>query len=142
MACMKGCYGCAEFILDADVEGWLIDWRDRQGKTPLHYAVQHGQVSMVSLLLDNGAKTDEADKHGLSPGQLAVKLGKEECDKIIQASTAIRIRDVTNAGGDQTRFYLQWRVENKERMAREDAAADPELLYSQWRDRLGYPVAE
>ena len=63
-------YGC----LNEDVE---VNTRDENGQTPLHHMITTGfyEVASVSTLLQRGATVDCADLQGLTPLQLAIKMG-------------------------------------------------------------------
>ena len=63
-------YGC----LNEDVE---VNTRDENGQTPLHHMITTGfyEVAPVSTLLQRGATVDCADLQGLTPLQLAIKMG-------------------------------------------------------------------
>ena len=41
--------------------------KDRHGRTALHYAVQHGNVRLIMLLLNHGSLVNEQDKNGETP---------------------------------------------------------------------------
>ncbi|KUJ10009.1 ankyrin [Mollisia scopiformis] len=47
--------------------GTAVDIRDGEDRTPLHWACARGHVSMVSLLLGNGATPDPEDCRGVKP---------------------------------------------------------------------------
>jgi ankyrin repeat protein len=51
-------------------KGANISARDDEGKTPLHFAYQHGVKKMVDFLLEKGAKRDAKTKHGITPEML------------------------------------------------------------------------
>jgi ankyrin repeat protein len=62
-----GVEGDAEQARALLVIGQDPELRDRNGATPLHLAAQHGNLGVVTVLLDAGARVDTADKHGNSP---------------------------------------------------------------------------
>ena len=102
----RGLYSCTEFLCDTDVEGTVIDWRDHQGQTALHYAVKEAQVQVVELLLGCGADPLIKDKHDTTPEHLAGELGHMACKQCIASNVAMRLNDFKNAGGDQTRVCV------------------------------------
>ena len=54
--------------------GAKIDARDRQGKTPMHYAALLGKTEIVNALIAAGAKVDARDMYGATPLHLAATL--------------------------------------------------------------------
>lgn len=48
------------------------------GRTPLHYAADFGQVEVISFLIAKGAKVDAADRFGITPLLAAVYEGHAE----------------------------------------------------------------
>ena len=57
--------------------------RDKNGKTPLHYAVDTGDVAIVQLLIKNGADVNTKDNNGISPLWLAIHDGRIESAKCL-----------------------------------------------------------
>ncbi|KAJ3657071.1 hypothetical protein Zmor_016103 [Zophobas morio] len=43
--------------------GALVNFRDKFGKTPLHYACKYGYSSVAKILVERGARTDVVDNH-------------------------------------------------------------------------------
>ncbi|WP_027409480.1 ankyrin repeat domain-containing protein [Anoxybacteroides tepidamans] len=60
-----------------------IGQRDKQGNTPLYYAVESGDVQLVALLCKRGAIIDAANKEGITPLLHAAQLGKTEMVRIL-----------------------------------------------------------
>ena len=62
---------------------WLIkqfanvNGRNDSGDTPLHYAVQHNDNSIIKILLENGADRHIQNKKGLTPIGLAQKISND-----------------------------------------------------------------
>lgn len=52
-------------------------YRKRKRRTPLHIAAQKGDLEIVKLLLDNGAKPNKKDKYGSTPFFLAAKKRRD-----------------------------------------------------------------
>jgi uncharacterized protein len=57
----------AEFVHWLIEQGADINHQDRNGWTPLHFAVQGKQADIVSLLLDRGANANLHDVYGNGP---------------------------------------------------------------------------
>jgi len=53
------------------------------GRVPLHYAADYGQVDVLTYLLDKGADPNVLDKHGISVVLAAIWEGHTECVKIL-----------------------------------------------------------
>ncbi|XP_005806956.1 myotrophin-like [Xiphophorus maculatus] len=54
-----------------------------EGRKPLHYAADFGQVDMIKYLLHKGADVNATDKHGLTPLMYACFEDHKECAKIL-----------------------------------------------------------
>ena len=50
-----------------------LNKQDTEGKTPLHYAVETGQIGLVKCLMKAGADTSISDKRGRTPFSIAMK---------------------------------------------------------------------
>ena len=61
-----------------------------EGRTPLHYAADYGQVPVMEYLLARGAVVDAKDKHGISPLLAAVWEGHVDCVKLLLGKGADR----------------------------------------------------
>jgi len=53
------------------------------GRLPLHYASDYGQLEVIQYLLSKGANIDSADKHGISPLLAAIWEGHTSCVKFL-----------------------------------------------------------
>lgn len=56
----------------------LVNLKDDNGQTPLHYASKSGFANGIRLLIDCGAEIDIHDNHGFSPYLWAAIAGKDE----------------------------------------------------------------
>ncbi len=59
--------GDKDVVLKALANGANVNGRDNQGYTPLHWAVQAGNDSIVRLLLDKNADVDAVNFYGNKP---------------------------------------------------------------------------
>lgn len=64
------------------------------GSTPLHFAAANGHLAVVRLLLSHGAVPDRADKHGVTPEDLARENGWIECADMLRAWSGSRAGDL------------------------------------------------
>jgi len=53
------------------------------GRLPLHYASDYGQLEVLQFLASKGAKLDTKDKHGISPLLAAIWEGHTSCVKFL-----------------------------------------------------------
>ncbi|RGP63182.1 ankyrin repeat-containing [Fusarium sporotrichioides] len=65
------------FALERFANRWsdLIDAPDLDGRTPLSYAAENGQVSIASILLSRGANASAFSKNGMTPLHWAARRG-------------------------------------------------------------------
>jgi uncharacterized protein len=64
-----------------------VDARNRDGCTALWWACENGRTNAVQLLLEAGADSRIAERHGVTPLQLARTLGEESCAAVLEVST-------------------------------------------------------
>ena len=55
-----------------------------QGSTPLHFAAANGHLSIVKILLVNGAHPDRPDKYGVTPEMVARENGWLDCADLLR----------------------------------------------------------
>eukprot|EP00898_Chlorokybus_atmophyticus_P000605 jgi/Chlat1/1545/Chrsp122S08665 len=60
-----------------------VNARDKDGSTPLHWAVLGGQVEAARMLLESGAKVNKRDRGGATPLKLAVASGNKAMMKLL-----------------------------------------------------------
>jgi len=66
------------------VEGKGVDVNTAiDGRLPLHYASDYGQLEVLQYLCSKGAKMDSTDKHGISPLLAAIWEGHTACVKFL-----------------------------------------------------------
>lgn len=67
-----------------DIELKQIDVNSEiNGRYPLHYAADFGQVEVLSYLIKKGAKVDVEDKHGITPLLAAIWEGHTKCVQML-----------------------------------------------------------
>lgn len=72
----------------------LVNVRDKQGRTPLHYASMAGNLSSARQLLRLGAKVDIRDGNGMSPLHETIRSGAVDTAKLlIEQGANIHISD-------------------------------------------------
>ncbi|KAH3738659.1 SH3 and multiple ankyrin repeat domains protein 3-like isoform X2 [Dreissena polymorpha] len=67
---------CREMTIALFSGGAHLDFRTRQGQTPMHKAILNGNQAAVKALLDLGASTNYKDGKGLTPLYYSVLYGK------------------------------------------------------------------
>jgi ankyrin repeat protein len=69
-------FGCPHEALGILLEhGLVIDTRDKQGRTALHYAAREGAADTIAWLLERGAAETTLDNEGRTPRQMASQQG-------------------------------------------------------------------
>lgn len=85
-------------IEQRDFNGFLCSFQDgvdlsicnKQGFTPLTYAVHHGNVAMVKFFLDHNADCAGLDKRGYNALHTAIQVGsKHICEMLLQHSSML-----------------------------------------------------
>jgi hypothetical protein len=71
-ACERGHIDCIKFLISHDTNGKLINAQDKNGSTPLHYAVYAESIKFAELLLDAGADLLLVDQKNRTAKDLAV----------------------------------------------------------------------
>lgn len=61
-----------------------VDLEDRNGCTPLFYAIRQGHNEIVKMLLQNNANPNHRDQKGRLPAHCACALGNLECLKYLK----------------------------------------------------------
>ncbi|CAI4215799.1 unnamed protein product [Parascedosporium putredinis] len=64
-------------------DGLDVNLQDSQGRTPLSWAAQHGNVDCVQVLLDKGVAPDTPDKKRRTPLSWAAEHGNVDCVQVL-----------------------------------------------------------
>ncbi len=65
-----------------------VDALDREGRTPLFYAVAEGEFEIASQLIMNGANTNARDREGETPLHVAAREYRPELIRLLLANSA------------------------------------------------------
>lgn len=57
--------------------GALVNFQDKYGRTPLHYAAEKGKIECVMLLLEKKASVHASDSFGITPLSCAKSQGHD-----------------------------------------------------------------
>lgn len=124
-------------LLDGGAEK---DAKDKQGKTPLHYAVEQGNEKIVKELLEVGANKDAADRQRKSPLHYAVDQKNIEACKILLEADADK-----NFKDDLGKTPLHYAVDQKNIDAFKillEAGADQNVTDKQGKTPLYYAAKQ
>jgi len=58
------------------------------GRNPIHYAADYGQLEVLQYLVDKGADLNVTDKHGISAILAAIWEGHTDCVKLMLSKGA------------------------------------------------------
>ena len=83
IACLKGFFNIAEYLLKDLNMIYLIEQTDSLGDTPLHLASANGHLSIVNLLLEHEAQLNTKNRNGSTALELSCRLGYFEISKIL-----------------------------------------------------------
>lgn len=65
-----------------------VNMKGNNGRTPLHWAADYGQVEIMQFLLSKGAKVNEKDSYGITPLLAAVYEDKAKAVELLLKSGA------------------------------------------------------
>lgn len=93
-ATWKNNEACAKLLVE---KGAQVDFKDYQGRTPLHEAAYYGYVNLVEFFLDKGHPIDVLDIFGQSPLFRAVEGCRHEVvELLIKRKAATNVLDGEN----------------------------------------------
>ncbi|CAL9072452.1 unnamed protein product [Musa acuminata var. zebrina] len=75
--------GEADALLALIANGALVNSRDSEGRTPLHWAVDRGHFRVVEILLNKDADVNAKDNDGQTPLHYAVLCEREEIAELL-----------------------------------------------------------
>ena len=64
-------------------KGANLDWQDKNGWAPLHYASHYGKAKTVVLLVSKGADISQATNDGVTPLYIASQYGKTDIVQLL-----------------------------------------------------------
>ena len=97
----------AEAILSSPKKRILLQQKDRNGRSPIHYATHFGHIAVVRLFLEMGAERDAADLHGLSSIMEAARMGHMDCmQELCRRQDDLVVSDLNG------RTVLHWAARN------------------------------
>ncbi|WP_041581415.1 ankyrin repeat domain-containing protein [Wolbachia endosymbiont of Drosophila simulans] len=80
-------------------QGIVINAKNTDGWTPLHYAVNNGSMGVTNTLLMNGADVTQVTNKGNTPLHIAVLKGyKEIVEILLQHVSCDKLIDFIDAG--------------------------------------------
>jgi len=82
-----GKWGQEGLIEEVIARGAVIDIRNIHGQTPLHLAVEHGNLDAISVLLEHDADVNAEDREGATPLQLAGKRNRKRALALLERHT-------------------------------------------------------
>ena len=111
---------------DMRLKGWLksdsreLHASDSGGKTPLHYAAQHGSLEACGVLLDYQADVRSKDSQGFTPLYYALFHKNEKTSELLLARGA-RLSDIPETSADErSRGVTLLEKVERERKKKED----------------------
>lgn len=79
--------GCGKKALPAGTKTSVTE-PPYHGHTALHIAAANNHVSIIGILLKNGASPSARDEHGQTPLHIAAKIGSESASALLASSTS------------------------------------------------------
>ena len=77
-----------------DVNMQFVKSTDQCMKTPLHFAAQHGSLSVLLAIISRGAGIDPTDSDERTPLQLAIENNKYACVRsLIELGAQVELLD-------------------------------------------------
>jgi len=124
--CLETMRELIEMLAKAEAVKTDLNWQDKQGKTPLFYAVEYGHVKIVQLCLDRGSDVMIENINGWTALHTAVNADKLDCaetllvhprvlpqkQRLLDASdknerTALHVASFKSEGGEMVALLLK-----------------------------------
>lgn len=118
-----------EAVRQAVDSGFDIDQKDGRGRTALHTAVEHGNLEIVRLLLEKGAKVNAKDKYKTTPIWMLAEADDEQVALEIFQLLISHGADVNIRNEDKKTLLMQACEDDSVEVVRLllDAGADPNI---------------
>merc|ERR1740130_239658 len=81
--CIEATRGIIDKLSKTDSVKIDLNWQDKQGKTPLFYAIEYGHEKLVQLFLDRGADCMIENNNGWTAVHTAVNTDKVEITELL-----------------------------------------------------------
>ena len=98
-----------------DVRGLLLtdesidlEYKSKQGRTPLYVASSLGYIDVVKALLEKGSNVNTQDKNGMSPIHSAAYNGDADIIDVLIAAPGISVNKTTNDGRTPLHFAANY----------------------------------
>ena len=92
-ACRHGFLEIADILIAHD--GNVVNRASELGQTPLHLAAKHGNVSVIRLLLKQGASANASTKNQELPAHFALAKGYDEALRLLTNAMVFNFPDLT-----------------------------------------------
>jgi ankyrin repeat protein/Ca2+-binding EF-hand superfamily protein len=104
--CLVALRELLERLVQAESVKVDINWQDKQGKTPIFYAIEYGHTKVVQLFLDRGADVMIENNNGWTILHTAVNADKIECAEAILSHPRVNKQRLIDAGDKSERTAL------------------------------------
>ncbi|XP_072047596.1 myotrophin-like [Amphiura filiformis] len=95
-ACQNGDLAVVKQLVEA---GKADVSKEIDGRTPLHFAADYGQLDVIDYLVDKKANVNATDKHGISVILAAIWEGHTECVKFLLSKGASKSGKAPDGSG-------------------------------------------